>query len=241
MINMKFKLRIKKRSIVTALILLVLLITYNVLYFVIPFNRAYSNGAFWVTYGFTTFLILFMAAVVFIGIGDKEIKSRVFGVPIIFLGFSTLIMQFVIDAVVMGVGNFFEIKTWIPIIVETLLLAFFFISLIARTAYKDTIRKIDAQSKKTEFIKEFRINVEAFYNELPSGEFKKEFEKICEMVKYADPVSDKNIVEVEDSMSNEFEELKKAYGDGDIGEAKNHTKALCSLLNERKLRARTLK
>ena len=238
---MELKLRIKKRGIVTSLILLVLLVAYNVLFFVIPFDRSHSNSSFWVTYGITTFLIIFMAVVVFIGFGDRDIKSRVFGVPIVFLGFSTLITQLVIDGVVMGVGNFSEIKVWIPIVVETLLLAFFFISLIARTAYKDTIKKIDAQSKRTEFFKEFRVNIEAFSSTIPEGRFKTEFDKICELVKYSDPVSTKELVEIEDAMVNEFESVKKAFSDGDIGEAEKHAKELRSLLNERKLRTRVKK
>ena len=106
---MELKLKVGKRGIVTALILLILLAVYNVLFFVIPFDRSHSNGAFWVTYGVTTFLIVFMAVVVFIGFGSKELKSKVFGFPIVYLGYSTLITQLVIDMVVMGVGNFFEI------------------------------------------------------------------------------------------------------------------------------------
>ena len=83
------------------------------------------------------FLIAFSAVTVCIGIYDKELKSRVLGVPILYLGYGVLVAQFVINIVITAVGSRFEIGAWVAVVIETLLLAFFFISLIARTAYKD--------------------------------------------------------------------------------------------------------
>lgn len=138
---MELRIRIGKKAIVTTLILAVILAAYNVLYFVIPYNRDLSNAAMWITYGVTTFLTAFSAVTVCIGIYDKELKSRVFGIPILYLGYGVLVAQFVIDTVITAVGSRFEVGAWVAAVVETLLLAFFFISLIARTAYKDTIKK----------------------------------------------------------------------------------------------------
>lgn len=138
---MELRIKIGKKAIVTTLILAVILAAYNVLYFVIPYNRDLSNAAMWITYGVTTFLIVFSAVTVCIGIYDKELKSRVFGIPILYLGYGVLVAQFVIDIVITAVGSRFEVGAWVAAVVETLLLAFFFISLIARTAYKDTIKK----------------------------------------------------------------------------------------------------
>ena len=235
---MELKVKVGKRGIVTALILLVILVVYNVLYFVIPFDRSHSNGAFWVSYGFTMFLILFMAVVVFLGIRDKEMKSRVFGVPIIYLGYSTLIAQFVIDAVIMSIGNFFEIKTWIPVVVETLLLGFFFISLIARTAYKDTIKKIDAQEYRESYIKELRVQLEVLVGLATDEEVKKELNKLFETVKYTDPVSNKEVVDIEDEISKKVEDLRSAIKDGKKAESLALIREIDSLVKERKLRAR---
>lgn len=233
---MELKIKIGKKGIITGLILLILLAVYNVLYFAIPFDRSHSNGAFWLTYGFTTFFIIFMAVVVFIGFHDKDIKSRVMGIPVIYLGYSILCIQFVIDAVVMGVGNFFEIKTWIPVIVEVLLLAFFLISLIARTAYKDTIAKIDSQKQRKAYITELRIQLESMLNSVTNEEVKKELEKLCETVKYTDPVSYKEVEDIEDEISNNVEKLKVVIGDGDSVKVNELIKSISNLVNERKLR-----
>ena len=233
---MELKIKIGKKGIVTGLILLILLAVYNVLYFVIPFDRTLSNGAYWLTYGFTTFFIIFMAVVVFIGFHDKDIKSRVMGIPVVYLGYSVLCTQFVIDAIVMGVGNFFEIKTWIPLIVEVLLLAFFLISLIARTAYKDTIAKIDNQKQRKAYITELRIQLESMLNSVSNEEVKKELAKLCETVKYTDPVSYKEVEDIEDDISYKVEELSKSISNGDSNKSLEIIGLVFNLVNERKLK-----
>lgn len=231
---MELKLRLTKRGIVTGLILLILLAVYNVLFFVIPFDRSHSNGAFWVSYGVTTFLILFMAVVVFIGFHDKDVKSRVFGVPIVYLGFSTLVTQFVFDGVVMGVGNFFEVWIWVAVVVEVLLVAFFFISLIARTAYKDTIKKIDAKEEKKVYIRDLRVQLDALVELNKIDAIKPELEKLAEAVRYTDPVSSKESVDTEDQITVAFESLSKAINSGDSEKAAVLIAKMNRLLNERK-------
>ena len=233
------KLKIGKRGFVASLVILIGLIAYNVIYFVIPFNRDHSNASFWITYGITTFLMLFMGVVVFLGIGSKTLKSRIFGVPILYLGISVMIAQLIVDALVMGIGNFVDFKYWIVIIIETLLLAFFFISLIARTAYKDTIEKIDASEVKQSFIKELRVNAEVLVGLCKDAEFSKKLNKLYETVKYTDPVSDPSVEEVEDRINDSFSLLRDAVNASNYDEASVKLDEINSLLNERKLRLKS--
>lgn len=238
---MEIKLRINKRAVVTSLILAVILVTYNILYFVIPFNRSLSAGSYWTTYGVTLFLILFMCIIVFIGIGDKKAKSRIFGVPILYLGYSVLVTQFVIDAAIMIAGNWISIQTWITVIIETLLLAAFFISLIKKTAYKDTIKRVDAKEYKEVYIRDLRIELETIYNMVEEPTLKKILEKLYETAKYTDPVSSKEVVEIEDQISLEVEKLKKTIKENDYESARVIATEVDSLLKERKLRARSFR
>ena len=45
---MEFRVKIGKKTIVTTLILAIIMAAYNVLYFVIPYNRDLSNAAIWI-------------------------------------------------------------------------------------------------------------------------------------------------------------------------------------------------
>ena len=86
---------------VTCLVSLIVLVAYNILYFVIPFNRDLSGAVFWISYGVTNFLILFNLLTVYLGFTDKSLRSRVFGIPIVTLGVYFTIIQFVADILIM--------------------------------------------------------------------------------------------------------------------------------------------
>lgn len=235
---MELRIRIGKKTIVTNLILAVLLAAYNVLYFVIPYNRDLSNAAMWITYGVTTFLTAFSAVTVCIGIYDKELKSRVFGIPILYLGYGVLVAQFVIDTVITAVGSRFEVGAWVAAVVETLLLAFFFISLIARTAYKDTIKKIDEKEYKESFIRELRPELKLLVDSVNDGEVKTALNKLYETVLCTDPVSSKFVIEIEDEISEKIKALKESVAAGDDVKSLNLIRETDLLVKERKLKLR---
>lgn len=235
---MELRIKIGKKAIVTTLILAVILAAYNVLYFVIPYNRDLSNAAIWITYGVTTFLIVFSAATVCIGIYDKELKSRVFGIPILYLGYGVLVAQFVIDTVIAAVGSRFEVGAWVAAVVETLLLAIFFISLIARTAYKDTIKKIDEKEYKESFIRELRPELKLLVDSVNDGEVKTALNKLYETVLCTDPVSSKFVIEIEDEISEKVKALKESISAGDDVKLLNLIRETDLLVKERKLKLR---
>ena len=235
---MELRIRIGKKAIVTTLILAVILAAYNVLYFVIPYNRDLSNAAMWITYGVTTFLIVFSAVTVCIGIYDKELKSRVFGIPILYLGYGVLVAQFVIDTVITAVGSRFDVGAWVAAVVETLLLAFFFISLIARTAYKDTIKKIDEKEYKESFIRELRPELKLLVDSVNDGEVKTALNKLYETVLCTDPVSSKFVIEIEDEISEKIKVLKESVAAGDDVKSLNLIRETDLLVKERKLKLR---
>ena len=235
---MELRIKIGKKAIVTTLILAVILAAYNVLYFVIPYNRDLSNAAMWITYGVTTFLIVFSAVTVCIGIYDKELKSRVLGIPILYLGYGVLVAQFVIDTVITAVGSRFEVGAWVAAVVETLLLAFFFISLIARTAYKDTIKKIDEKEYKESFIRELRSELKLLVDSVNDGEVKTALNKLYETVLCTDPVSSKFVIEIEDEISEKIKVLKESVAAGDDVKSLNLIRETDLLVKERKLKLR---
>lgn len=231
---MELNIKIGKKGLITAAILLIALAVYNVLFFVIPFDRTHSSVSFWVTYGFTTFLVIFDAVIVFLGLKDKNIKSRIFGIPLLKLAYAAVVTQFVIDAVVMSVGNFFAIPAWAVTIVEVLLFAYVLIALIVRAAYKDHIAKIDSYENKESFIKELRIEVSSLIDATKDKELKKELENLSDLVRYTDPVSSKEVTEIEDEIIEQVSKLKNELNDGD--NASVVIKKIIQLIKERKNR-----
>ena len=226
-----------KKTLITLLILLIVAAIYNVIYFAVPWKRELNNAAFWVTYGCTWFALVFAGIVTGIAFGKKDLKSRVFGIPIFYVGYCLLVLQLVIDFVVMGVGSWYTIEFWIPLIIEVLVFGVGTISVIARTAYRDEIDKIEAKTEpKKAFIKEFRIEVDALVASNGIDVIKSDLESLAEKVRYTDPISSSAVSEVEDQLVNEFELLQKAISDGEADKAKNQISKISNLLDERKAR-----
>jgi len=226
-----------RKSLVTCMTSLIVLVAYNILYFVIPFNRDLSKAAFWITYGITTFLILFNLLTVYLGIGDKQLRSRVFGVPIVQFGIRVTITQIIIDVLVMSIGNRVAIPYWIIVVIEVLLLSIFFISLIAQKAYKDTIIGMDAKEDNELFIKNFRIELDSILHLVISdAELKNNLRKLYETARYTTPVSKKCVYELEEDISYKVAVLKDAVKSADNIKATNLIGEITNLLRERKAR-----
>jgi hypothetical protein len=60
---------------------------YNVVVFVIPFNR---GGGFWTGYGFSMLAMLLTAVVSSYASGKEGIKSKVYGMPLIYVAWRYL-------------------------------------------------------------------------------------------------------------------------------------------------------
>ena len=224
------------RSSVTCLVSLIVLVAYNILYFVIPFNRDLSGAAFWISYGVTNFLILFNLLTVYLGFKDKSLRSRVFGIPIVTLGVYFTIIQFVADILIMSIGNFVKIPYWVVVVFEVLLLAAAFISLIARKAYKDTIITIDTKAEE-DFIKDLRIQLDTLVHvSISDAQLKNNLRKLYETVKYTTPVSKKCVYEIEEDISSKVAALKKAVQEENVIKANGLIDDITNLIRERKAR-----
>ena len=228
------KINLKKRDMVTGIVLLIILTVYNILYFAIPFNRALSAKSFWITYVSTTLLVLLAFISIVFGLNDRKLKSRIFGIPIVFLCAFTFLAQFIVDCVVMIVGCFICIEWWVSTIIETLLYAFFLLSLISQKAYKSKIAEIDSRENKTLFIRKLRIQLETLLRDVRGTSIEYPVENLYECVRYTTPISNVETYEIEEEISEKVRQLKKYINDGNYVKAKKEIGIIVSLVKERK-------
>ena len=114
--------KLGKKTAIVLSVLGILAIIYNVIFFVVPWNSGKSVAATWITYGCTWLALVFTGVVTAIAFNRKEMKSRIFGIPVHCVGYTVLLIQLLIDGIVMGVGHWYEIAFWIPTIVVSALL-----------------------------------------------------------------------------------------------------------------------
>lgn len=224
----------KKRLAIFISALLIIYIIYNICFFVIPFNKEISNASYWISYGATSFVFICCTISTILGINDRSLKSRIFGIPILFLNITTIFVQIIFDLIVMIIGNFILFQSWITIVFETLLIGLFFLSLIAEKTYKDKIITIDKKDNKELFIRKLRIELELMRNSINDDSLLKAFDKLYEEVKYTDPVSKQEVYEVEEEISNAVSRIKKNIDEGNFVKAKKAINATLILVRERK-------
>lgn len=217
-----------KQKNIISIVTLIVLVFYNVLYFVIPFNRSLSNGAFWVSYGFTTFFFIFATFIAFLGVKDRELKLRVFGIPLVKLAIATCIVEFLFDVIVMIIGSFFIFPTWIVVLIESIITLYVFISVVSRYLLKEHIKEVDSHKSYTSFIKKIRIELKKINIDYSSHELANDINDLYETVNYTDPVSNKEVGSIEDQIFSNIETLKTLLKLGEIDSAK---KVICNIKN----------
>ena len=200
-----------RRSLIAALILLIVAIIYSVIFFVVPFPKI-SGTAFYITYGCTLFSLMLSLLIFVIAFGgDKDLSTRIFGVPIIYAAYSLVIAQALFDVVVMWVGSFVVFKPWITIIVETLLIGISLIVLILRVSYRNMIVENDAKNlSKESFIKELRIEIDSIVRENRDEMLTKELHKLQDLIKYTTPVSNNSVLQIENDIIDLINELRNS-------------------------------
>lgn len=229
--------RLEKKNWVSIQIISILLVAYNILFFAIPFNRELSCVAFWLTYGVTHFIAIANVFLVFLGINDRKVESRIFGIPIIQLGVAIGAIQLGLDILVMLIGNWVAFPYWLVIILEVVLLTVFGISTIVRKTYKNTIIRISSGKNNEEFIKNLRIELEQIFRALQGDAVtKRDMFRLLESARYTIALSDERVFDLEEEISQKVAELREFIEDKNFIKTEEAIYQINSLLKERKAR-----
>ena len=245
--------RITKRSLLTGVIIICLMMVYSLVFCLYGFflkssdtpNNIDANmPTLWVTYIITmiVFAIAFVTSV--LAFERPDLRSRVFGIPIVLVGFGAICIQILVDAVVMVLGFFiaFNDTAWVFILIpESIFIVCIIIMIIVRQAYRGLIEAIDKQGIKTNFTTELLIAIEMICKENEVPKLDKELTNLYEGARYTDPVSIKEVQGVEDEISKAVDVLRSNVATGDAEEAVVTIGKIKQLLSERSLRLKAYK
>ena len=128
-----------KRTAGFLIVYVIILAMYNVVFFLLPFEK---NASAVTEYVFTLVSIILGAAITLISLGKSEtIKSKLYGFPIFKIGICYTAIQTVFGLAVCIIGFWFEVPIYISVIVSVLILGFALIGVIAADAAKDIIER----------------------------------------------------------------------------------------------------
>ncbi len=189
----------------------VMFVLFNVICFATP-NETEEyikfGGAFWSGYAFIVIAFIGQLLCAYKAFKAENITKFFYNLPIFSLSFTGLFLTLIFGGACMIIPG---LPKWVGIIVCMIILAFCAVSVIKAGAAAEVVEQIDKKTaEKTSFIKSMTVKCENITALAKSDEIKKECKKVCEAVRYSDPVSADELAETEAEIERNFDELKIA-------------------------------
>lgn len=231
-----------KKTLRYILIVCIMLLIYNVLVWVIPFPKK-DITTFVISYVASLFAIIAQPIIYGITIKENDIlKSKIYGWPIVRVGYIYCIIQLLISVVIYVIGAFLTIPCWIPIVLCVVLFGLSFIGMIITDTYKNEIKKIEECAPETKkFVLDLRLDVEMLSRKNTNEPLHSKLMSFAELVKYSDPVSCDALNEIEDEINRKYIEIKELIRENKEIEAINKLNEIYLLMEERNQRCKSTK
>jgi len=212
----------KNKGMFLAAILIVLAV-YNVVVFVLPFEK---GGGFWTGYGFSMLAILLAATVGSYALGREGLRSKVYGVPLMLVAQRYLIIQLIVGLLEMALPS---ISFQYGIAVNTFLLGACLLGLVAADVGKEVIGRIDEKVKeKTFYLKSLLVDMEGLTDKPSDESVKKSLLELVETIRYSDPMSSPQLATIENKIETKVVALTGSIENADT----DTTRALCNELQQ---------
>jgi hypothetical protein len=218
--------------------LAIILAIYNIIIFIIPFNR---GGGFWTGYGFSMLAILLTAGIVAFAFSPEGLKSKIYGLPLISVAWRYLIVQLIVGFVQMLL-DFIPIPFQYGLALNAIILGACLIGLITVNVGKDEIERIDVKVKeKVFYIKSLQVDVEILVDKTSDATAKKALKDLAETIRYSDPMSSPQLSAVENKIETKTAILAESVENSDIEASKTLCNELQQLFAERNRKCKILK
>ena len=227
---MKMVLNKKSKSVIA--IYAIVLLVYVLAFLIIPFNKI---AASWISFAFTIIAIVYSLFVCGYAFSSEEtLVSKIYGYPVFRVGEIYALVQLAVGIVICAIGAFVAIPYWIALLLSVILLGVATIGVIITDNVRDTIKEFDESVKvDTKNITRFQINIAGVVDICENAEVKLELEKLNELFRFSDPVTNEQTREIEESINSMLNELKDIVVDGSADEVVGLIKKLTNALNER--------
>ena len=203
----------------------IILIIYNVIAFVIPFNR---GGGFWTGYGFSMLALLLTAGVIFYAFDREGLKSKFFGIPLISVVWRYLFVQLILGILQM-VLDFIPIPYQYMVALNAIFLGVCLLGLLIVEASKDEIVRIDEKIKeKVFYIKSLQVDIDNLMGKASDNSIKKALKDLSETIRYSDPMSSPQLAVIENKIESKVAVLTETVE----AENFNNATAICNELQQ---------
>lgn len=221
----------KKNSSKGYVILGILFALVSVIAFAVPSAK---TAAFGISYAFT--VVAFAAQIVIwkSALGRAEpLKSKFLGFPIVHIGIVYLVVQVIAFAVFLFIPT---LPVWSAVVACTVVAGVSAVCMIASDVGRSEIERASAKVQEmTFFIKQSRTEIELLADAETDITTKSSLTQLAEKIRYSDPMSDEQLADIENRITEKIAELKASTDKTKI------INELTSLLDERNKKIKILK
>lgn len=224
------KLGKKSKSVIA--IYAILLVVYIVAFLIIPFNKI---AASWISFAFTIIAIAGSLLIFNFAFNAKEtLVSKIYGYPIFRVGAAYALAQLVIGVVICAISAVIAVPYWVALLVSVILLGAAAIGVIITDNTRDLVEEVDESvNVDTKNVTRFQIDIAGIDDVCENTEVKADLEKLNELFRFSDPVTNDETREVEESIKTMLAELKTIVADGSTDDINALIKRITNTLNER--------
>lgn len=229
--NQEGKLNMKNNSSKGYAILAILFILLSIIVFALPKEK---TSTFWIAYAFTAFAFVMQIGIWKTTLGkEKTLKVRFLGLPVLHIGVLYAVLQVIALAV-------FTLNPLLPVWSATVICSIISgISLVCMFSVNSGINEIEKVEskvqKKVTYIQELQTTVELLAASESDNAIKTALLQLAEKIRFSDPMSNKQLEDIENLISTKIEEIKT------ISDKMENISEINSLLDERNKKCKFLK
>lgn len=221
----------KKNSTKGYVILGILFALVSIIAFAVPTAK---TATFWIAYVFTAAAFAAQIGIWKTALGKAEtLKSKFLGFPVVHIGIVYAVIQVIAFAVFMFVPT---LPAWSAIVVCSVIAGISAVCTISADAGRDEIERVEAKvQKKVFYIRELQVDIELLADNESDAAVKTALAQLSERIRYFDPMSSEQLVDLENKISSKVAELKATSNKLEI------ITELNSLFDERNKKCKILK
>lgn len=196
----------KKNLLYSILSFAIVFAVYCIVFLVIPFPKSASS---WVSFGFTALAICLCGAVFAYAFGGKDLKSKIYGIPVFKIALIYAAVQLLAGIVICIIAAFVTVPAWIPTVLYVILLALGALGFIVTDSAKSTIEEIDSATENvTQTFAKLRMEVAGAIDICTDTDTYNKLKQLEESFRYSDPVSCHETEELERDLLTETVQLR---------------------------------
>lgn len=220
----------KKKSTKGYVILGILFTLVSIIAFAVP---TLKTATFWIAYVFTAAAFAAQIIIWRTALGKEALKSKFLGFPVVHIGIVYAIIQTVAFAVFLFAPM---LPVWSAIVVCSIIAGVSAVCMISTDAGLNEIERVEAEvQEKVFFIRELQADIELIATTETDADTKAELTRLAEKISFSDPMSNEQLMDLENKISTKVLKLKTATNKVEI------ITELTLLLDERNKKCKILK